>query len=342
VFTGAAALTHGGDVVYAPTALPSGGSCMEMTTAYTSDGPVLWAWNWCGGNDGVGKLVTIDASFLSTYTTTVNGQAAYSTEIRQTNASNNTWSSYLYNYQTHAWDIFYTSSGSYDLGETNFGWDMFEIYSTTNPATNTAWYCSSMAGKRFEASGIAISLDGSSFSTATSANSYSYGNPPPSGTEFDCPALSFTMVQANNDWVAQIGGGSPSASPSASASSSAAPSSAAPSASRASASSNPGTVNGACAATYSIVGQWAGGFQGEVKVTAGSAAISRWTVTWMYANGQTVTQAWGATIASSGSTVTAANVSYNGTVAAGASTTFGFIGTWNGTNGVPTPTCAAG
>ncbi|MBN1173529.1 MAG: hypothetical protein JXA67_15260, partial [Micromonosporaceae bacterium] len=46
------------------------------------------------------------------------------------------------------------------------------------------------------------------FQTATSANSYSYGNPPPSGSEFDCPALSFTMVQANNNWVAQIGGGS--------------------------------------------------------------------------------------------------------------------------------------
>jgi mannan endo-1,4-beta-mannosidase len=28
-------------------------------------------------------------------------------------------------------------------------------------------------------------------------------------------------------------------------------------------------------------------------------------------------------------------------VAAGASTSFGFLGSWNGTNGVPTVTCAA-
>ena len=60
---------------------------MEMTTAYTSDGPILWAWDWCGGNAGIGKLVTIDEDFLNTYTTTVNGQTAYTTEVRQTDAS---------------------------------------------------------------------------------------------------------------------------------------------------------------------------------------------------------------------------------------------------------------
>ncbi len=38
---------------------------------------------------------------------------------------------------------------------------------------------------------------------------------------------------------------------------------------------------------------------------------------------------------SSGSSVTARNMSYNGTVAAGASTSFGFLGSWNGTNSVP-------
>jgi mannan endo-1,4-beta-mannosidase len=97
----------------------------------------------------------------------------------------------------------------------------------------------------------------------------------------------------------------------------------------------------ACTATYAIVGQWTGGFQGEVRVTAGSAAISAWTVTWTFANGQTVTQSWSATVTSSGSTVTARNVSYNGTLAAAASTTFGFLGSWNGTNSVPAASCVA-
>jgi mannan endo-1,4-beta-mannosidase len=96
-----------------------------------------------------------------------------------------------------------------------------------------------------------------------------------------------------------------------------------------------------CAATYSIVGQWPGGFQGEVKVTAGSAAITGWTATWTFANGQTITQAWSATVTSSGSAITARNVSYNGSLAAGASTTFGFLGSATGTNAAPTVSCTA-
>ncbi|GAA1773787.1 CotH kinase family protein [Luedemannella helvata] len=98
---------------------------------------------------------------------------------------------------------------------------------------------------------------------------------------------------------------------------------------------------GGCSAAYTVVNQWQGGFQGEVKVTAGSAAITGWRVTWTYANGQTVTQFWSATITSSGSAVTATNVSYNGALGAGASTTFGFLGSWNGTNTAPSVTCTA-
>lgn len=97
---------------------------------------------------------------------------------------------------------------------------------------------------------------------------------------------------------------------------------------------------GACSATYRIAGEWPGGFQGEVTVTAGASAISGWTASWTYANGQTITQAWAATLTSSGATVTASNAAWNGTLAAGATTTFGFIGTWNGTNSVPTVSCS--
>lgn len=60
--------TTGGDFVYAPTALPPGGACTEMTTAYTPSGPKLWAWDWCGGRDTIGKIVNMDAAFQSTYT----------------------------------------------------------------------------------------------------------------------------------------------------------------------------------------------------------------------------------------------------------------------------------
>jgi hypothetical protein len=96
-----------------------------------------------------------------------------------------------------------------------------------------------------------------------------------------------------------------------------------------------------CTATYAVISQWPGGFQGEVRVTAGATAITGWRVTWTFANGQTVNQAWNATLTASGSAVTATNVSHNGTVAASASTTFGFIGSWNGGNAVPALACTA-
>jgi hypothetical protein len=98
---------------------------------------------------------------------------------------------------------------------------------------------------------------------------------------------------------------------------------------------------GGCTATYSVAGQWQGGFQGEVRVTAGSSAINGWRVTWTFANGQTISQAWNATISASGSAVTATNVSFNGSLGAGASATFGFLGSWNGSNTAPTLTCTA-
>jgi mannan endo-1,4-beta-mannosidase len=96
-----------------------------------------------------------------------------------------------------------------------------------------------------------------------------------------------------------------------------------------------------CAAAYSILNQWQGGFQAEVRVTAGSSAVNGWTVTWTFANGQTVTQAWNTALSSNGSSVTARNMNYNGSLTAGASTAFGFLGSWNGTNAVPAVSCAA-
>jgi chitin-binding protein len=95
-----------------------------------------------------------------------------------------------------------------------------------------------------------------------------------------------------------------------------------------------------CSAAYTVTGQWTGGFQADVRITAGAAAIRGWTVSWTYPGGQQVASAWGATVSSSGSAVTARNAGYNGGVAAGASTSFGFIG--SGTPGAaPALTCTA-
>jgi lysophospholipase L1-like esterase len=107
------------------------------------------------------------------------------------------------------------------------------------------------------------------------------------------------------------------------------------------ASSPPPGGGRSCSATYAVTNQWPGGFQATVTVTAGGSAISSWTVNWSFANGQAVTQFWNATVSSTGSSVTARNVGYNGSVGAGGNTQFGFIGSWNGTNAVPSPTCTA-
>jgi chitin-binding protein len=101
----------------------------------------------------------------------------------------------------------------------------------------------------------------------------------------------------------------------------------------------PPASGGACTAAYSLTGQWQGGFQGDVKVTAGSAAIRSWSVKLAFPGATTVSQSWNATTTTTGNTVTATNVSYNGALAAGGSTTFGFIGA--GTAATPTVSCTA-
>ncbi|HST83204.1 MAG TPA: endo-1,4-beta-xylanase [Kineosporiaceae bacterium] len=91
-----------------------------------------------------------------------------------------------------------------------------------------------------------------------------------------------------------------------------------------------------CSATYTIVNSWPGGFNASVAVrNTGTAARSSWTVGWTYANGQKVTSLWNGEFTQTGSAVAVRNAAYNGSLTAGASTSFGFLGTWVGTNAVP-------
>ncbi|WP_225079650.1 cellulose binding domain-containing protein [Streptomyces sp. CoT10] len=93
---------------------------------------------------------------------------------------------------------------------------------------------------------------------------------------------------------------------------------------------------GPCAVTYKVTNQWTDGFQADVQLTnTGSTAWNGWSLTWSFPNGQKVTQLWNADYSQSGASVTARNVSWNGTVAAGSSVGFGFTGSWSGTNGRP-------
>ena len=95
----------------------------------------------------------------------------------------------------------------------------------------------------------------------------------------------------------------------------------------------------ACSVVYTISSQWSGGFGAAITINnTGTTAISNWTLTWAFANGQTVSQIWNGTETQSGANVTVTNLSYNGSIPAGGSYSgMGFNGTWNNvTNAIPT------
>ena len=96
-----------------------------------------------------------------------------------------------------------------------------------------------------------------------------------------------------------------------------------------------GGGGGACTVTYAITESWSGGYQALVTVTAGASGLSSWNVGWTFPGNQTITDIWNASSGQSGQSVTVSNMYWNGTLAARASTTFGFNANYTGTNVAP-------
>ncbi|MFJ2925685.1 glycoside hydrolase family 6 protein [Streptomyces massasporeus] len=90
-----------------------------------------------------------------------------------------------------------------------------------------------------------------------------------------------------------------------------------------------------CTVDYKVQSQWDTGFTAAVTITNNAAAKSGWTVKWSYAGNQKVTNGWNGKISQNGADVTVANEGYNGNLASGGSVSFGFNGTYSGTNSVP-------
>ncbi|MFF0151706.1 non-reducing end alpha-L-arabinofuranosidase family hydrolase [Micromonospora sp. NPDC005203] len=97
-----------------------------------------------------------------------------------------------------------------------------------------------------------------------------------------------------------------------------------------------GAAAAGCSVNYAVPSQWQGGFTANVSITNLGDPVTSWTLTWSYAAGQTVTQAWSTSLTQSGSAVTARNVSYNGSIGTNATVSFGFNGSWTGSNPAPT------
>jgi endo-1,4-beta-xylanase len=102
--------------------------------------------------------------------------------------------------------------------------------------------------------------------------------------------------------------------------------------------SPPPTTGGGsgCRATYSVSSSWQGGFNASVSVTnAGSSTLNGWTVHMTLPSGQTIVNLWNGVNSGTSGAVTVKNAPWNGTLAGGASTSFGFTGSGNGSQ---TPT----
>jgi hypothetical protein len=103
-------------------------------------------------------------------------------------------------------------------------------------------------------------------------------------------------------------------------------------------SSPPPSTGGPAACRVSdVVSAWNTGLTANITITnSGSATVSGWSLAFTLPSGQTITNGWNATYSPTSGQVTATNVSYNGTLAPGASTTIGFQATHTGNSAAPT------
>lgn len=119
---------------------------------------------------------------------------------------------------------------------------------------------------------------------------------------------------------------------------------------------SPADAAGSLTATLTYDSDWGSGYQAKYTIANGTAStVTSWTVSFDLAAGATLGSYWDALMSQSGTHVTATNRNYNGTIAPGGSTTFGFIvtgsakptgcqingaacGGGGGGGGTPTPT----
>lgn len=109
-------------------------------------------------------------------------------------------------------------------------------------------------------------------------------------------------------------------------------------------SSPPPTSGGGsgCSATYSVSSTWQGGFQANVVVAnKGSSTLNGWTVHLTLPSGQTISSLWNGVNTGTSGAVTVKNAAYNGTLAGGTSTTFGYTGTGDGSAAPTNVSCTS-
>ncbi|MEH1126414.1 S8 family serine peptidase [Micromonospora sp. CPCC 206061] len=90
-----------------------------------------------------------------------------------------------------------------------------------------------------------------------------------------------------------------------------------------------------CRVSYAA-NSWATGFTANVQITnTGPTAVNGWTLAWAFPGDQRITSAWNGAATQNGKQVSVTNTASSPTIAPGASTSFGFQGTYTGTNTDP-------
>lgn len=98
-----------------------------------------------------------------------------------------------------------------------------------------------------------------------------------------------------------------------------------------------GTPGVSCSVAYRVVGDWQGGFQGDITLrNTGATALTNWTLGFAFAGGQTISNMWGGTPTQTGANVSVVPASYTATIPAAGSVSVGFIGAKGATNPAPT------
>ncbi|MDQ1289677.1 MAG: endo,4-beta-xylanase [Actinomycetota bacterium] len=95
------------------------------------------------------------------------------------------------------------------------------------------------------------------------------------------------------------------------------------------------TDEAACRISYTD-NTWNSGFTAAVTISnTGDTPVSGWTLAWTWPGNQKITSSWNATVTQSGSAVTARNAGHNAAITAGGTASFGFQGSYSGTNTTP-------
>ena len=185
-----------------------------------------------------------------------------------------------------------------------------------------------------------VGLMTNSFSVAI--NSGSTGTPSPSSSPSlspsPTPTASGTGTGSPTPTTTPTAGGSTSASPTLSPSPTTTPT----------AGSTPTPTptlapTPSCSASYLITGTWPGGYEAKSVVKAGAGAITGWSLNWTYPEAETVTNLFNGSYLQTGQHVAVVNANYNGSLAAGATTTVYFLVTDASPTDAPpaTVTCSA-